>query len=119
MELSQGVCDSSNGDHIPITTYGSCSLLSANGCAKFQTGWTMAALWFYWLLVLTLGRVLLLAGEPACRLGASQIVKRMMDLIDAKFTQARLLGHMDDRSCLYHYNFHFYVGLAVRVMRVC
>ena len=43
----------------------------------------------------------------------------MMDLIGAKFACAWELGNLDNRFCPYHYDLRNYVGLAVRVMRVC
>ena len=43
----------------------------------------------------------------------------MLDLINVEFTCAWDLGHLDDRFCPYHYDLREYVGLAVRVMRVC
>ena len=59
---------------------------------------------FYWLLVLTLGGVQLMADIPGQRLGVSQIIGRMLDLINVKFTLAGLLGHMDARFCPFHYD---------------
>ena len=43
----------------------------------------------------------------------------MIDLIDIEFTQARDLGYVDARFFLYHNDLHDYVGLGLRVMRVC
>ena len=74
---------------------------------------------FYWLLVLTSGGVLLTADRPGHRLGAFRTVGWMMDLIDAKFTRAGLLGHIDASFFAYHNDLPNYVGLAVRVMKVC
>ena len=74
---------------------------------------------FYRLPVLAAGGVLLTASRPGHRLEAFQNGGRMMDLIDSEFTRAGLLGHMDARFCLYQYDLCNYVGLAVRVMRMC
>ena len=79
----------------------------------------MAVLWFYRLLVLTLGGVLLAAGGPGRRLGAVQIVGRILKFIDTALTRAGHVGQLDARICPYHYDLHDYVGLAVHVMMVC
>ena len=42
-----------------------------------------------------------------------------MGLVGVELTHACGLGHLDQRSCPYHYNLRDYVGLEVRVMRVC
>jgi hypothetical protein len=44
---------------------------------------------------------------------------QMMGLIGAELTCACGLGHLDHRSCPYHYDLREYVCLAVHVMRVC
>ena len=42
-----------------------------------------------------------------------------MGLVGVELTCACGLGHLDHRSCPYHYDLRDYVGLAVHVMRVC
>ena len=71
------------------------------------------------ILVLTLGVLLLTGDEPGHRLGAFQIVCRLMDLIGAKVTCASDVGQLDARFLPYHYDLREYVRLAVHVMRVC
>ncbi len=43
----------------------------------------------------------------------------MMGLVGAELQRACGLEHLDHQYCPYHYNLRDYVGLAVRVMRVC
>ena len=74
---------------------------------------------FIWMLVLTLGVLLLTGDELGHRLGAFQIVCRMMDLIGAKLTCASDVGQLYARFLPYHYDLCEYVRLAVHVMRVC
>ena len=71
------------------------------------------------MLVLTLGGFLLTGGVSARRLGGFWIVYQMMELIGDELTCACGFGHLDNRSCPYHYDLRGYVELAVRVMRVC
>ena len=71
------------------------------------------------MLVLTSGGFLLTGDVSARRLGGFQIVYQMMGLVGIEVTCACGLGQLDHRSCPYHYNLRDYVGLAVRVMRVC
>ena len=73
----------------------------------------------YRLLVLTLGGVLLAEDRPGQKLGVSQIICRMLDLINIEFTHAGLLCHMYARFCPYHRDLQHYLDLAVQVMRVC
>jgi len=58
-------------------------------------------------------------GVSTRRLGGFWIVYQMMGLIGVELTRSCGLGHLNNRSCLYHYNLQDYVGLAVRLMRVC
>ena len=58
-------------------------------------------------------------GVSTRRLGGFRIVYEMMGLIGVELTRACGLGHLNNRSCPYHYDLQDYVGLAVRVMRVC
>ena len=74
---------------------------------------------FIWMLVLTLGFLLLTGDELGHRLGAFQIVCRMMNLIGAKVTCASDVGQLDARFLPYHYDLREYVRLEVHVMRVC
>ena len=71
------------------------------------------------MLVLTSGGLLLTGTRPGSCLGAFRIIGRMMDLIRVELNCACGLGHLDHRLCPYHFNLQDYVGLAVRVMRVC
>ena len=83
----------------------------------------LAGRWLYYglyrMLVLTSGGFLLTGNRPVHRLGGFQIVGQMMELISVELTRACCLSHLDHRNCPYHYNLRDYVGLAVRVMRLC
>jgi hypothetical protein len=83
----------------------------------------LAGRWLYYglyrMLVLTSGCVLLTGNRPVRRLGGFQIISQMMGLINVELTCACSMGHLDHRDCPYHYDLRDYVGLAVRVMRVC
>ena len=50
---------------------------------------------FIWMLVLTLGVLLLTGDELGQRLGAFQIICQMMDLIGAELTCASNVGQLD------------------------
>ena len=60
-----------------------------------------------------------MGDELGHRLGAFQIVCRMMGLIAAKLTCASDVGPLDARFLPYHYDLREYVRLAAHVMRVC
>ena len=83
----------------------------------------LAGRWLYYglyrMLVLKSGGFLMTGGVSTRRLGGFRIVYQMMGLIGVELSRACGLGHLDNRSCTYHYDFRDYVGLAVRVMRVC
>ena len=83
----------------------------------------LAGQWLYYglyqMLVIALGSVLTLPGRGGGKHGLFKIVSRMMDFVSAEFTHARQLGHVDLGNCPYHYDLRDYVGLALRVMRVC
>ena len=67
---------------------------------------------FIWMLVLTLGFLLLTGDEPGHRLGAFQIVCQMVDLIGAELTCASDVGQLDARFQAYHYDLREYVRLG-------
>jgi hypothetical protein len=80
----------------------------------------LAGRWLYYglyrMLVLTSGGVLRPGGVSALELGGFRIVYQMMGLIGRELYRARYGGRL---GCSYHYDLRGYVGLAVRVMRVC
>ena len=84
---------------------------------------SLAGRWLYYglyrMLVLTSGGLLLTGTTLGRRLGGFRIISQMMELISVELTRACLLGHLDHRCCPYHKDLRDYVGLAVRVMRVC
>ena len=71
------------------------------------------------MLVLTLGGSLLTGAVPACLLGGFRIVYQMVELVSVELRRACDLGRLDHRACNYHFDLRDFVGLAVRVMRVC
>ena len=70
--------------------------------AFFYVSLTCQGVGFIWMLVLTLGGLLLTGDEPGHRLGAFQIVHWMMDLIGAELTRASDVGQLDARFLPYH-----------------
>ena len=85
----------------------------------FYVLFTCQGVAFIRMLVLTLGVVLLTGDELGHRLGAFQIVCRLMDLNGAKSTCASDVGQLDARFLPYHNGLREYVRLAVHVTRVC
>jgi hypothetical protein len=73
----------------------------------------------YRMLVLTSGGSLLTGALSARQLGGFRIVQQLMGLIGAELRTACDLGHLNHRLCPYHHDLRDFVGLAVRVMRVC
>ena len=73
----------------------------------------------YRMLVLTSGGFLRTGAVPARKLGGFRIVYQLMVMIADELDRACLIGHLEHRSCPYHQDLREYVGLAVRVMRVC
>ena len=71
------------------------------------------------MLVLTSGGSFLTGGVLACKLGGFWIAYQMMGLVGVELHRACGRGHLDHRYCPYHYNLQDFMGLAVRVMRVC
>jgi hypothetical protein len=70
-------------------------------------------------LVLTSGGYLRTGAVDARSLGGFRIVYQLMVMIADELDRACLIGHLGHRSCPYHQDLRAYVGLAVRVMRVC
>ena len=83
----------------------------------------LAGRWLYYglyrMLVLTSGGSLLTGALLARQLFFFQIVEHMMGLIGAELRSACDLGRLDHRLCPYHHDLQDFVGLAVRLMRVC
>ena len=71
------------------------------------------------MLVLTLGGFLQTGGVPTRWLGGFRIVYQMMGLIGDELDRTCGVGHLDHQYCPYHHKIRDFVGLAVRVMRVC
>ena len=69
--------------------------------------------------MLTSGGFLRTGAVPARRLGGFRIVYQLMVMIADELDRACLIGHLEHRSCPYHQDLREYVGLSVRVMRVC
>jgi hypothetical protein len=83
----------------------------------------LAGRWLYYglyrMLVLTSGGVLrtgCVRMESALELGGFRIVYQLMGLIGHELSRASRDGNL---GFTYHYDLRGYVGLAVRVMRVC
>jgi hypothetical protein len=83
----------------------------------------LAGRWLYYglylMLVLTSGGSLMTGELLAHKLGGFRIVYQMMRLVSVELQSACKLGRLDNQFCPYHYDLRDFVGLAVRVMRVC
>ena len=73
----------------------------------------------YRMLVLTSSGSLVTGPLSVRQLGGFRIVQQLMGLIGREFRTACKLGHLYHRFCPYHDDLRDFVGLAVRVMRVC